>query len=69
MVFVPDCFKTQEMCNEAHSNWPWPPLIPDHLMMQETCSEIIKAMPKWFICIYECLKKQGICSRREKLWK
>ena len=41
LVFVPDHFKNQEMCNEAVRNWPWPSFLPEHLRTQETYSEIM----------------------------
>ena len=65
MVFVPDCFKTQEMCNEAHSNWPWPPLIPDHLRTQETCNEIINPCQNGLSGSLNALKNKA-CVQDEK---
>ena len=57
LAFVPDCFKTQEMCDEAFEIDPfilWH--VPDHLKMQGMCIRAVEAglglleyVPNWFV--------------------
>ena len=51
------------MYNKAVRNWPWPSFIPDHLRTQETCNEIMHAMPDAFHWISELFKKQDMCKK------
>ena len=60
LVFVPDRFKKQEVCNEAVRNWPWSLFLPDHLRTQETCNEVMHAIPKAFCWISERLKTRDV---------
>ena len=53
------------MCNEAVRNCPWLSHKPDHLRTQETCNEVIQAMPKCFIWISERLKKRHVLKTRK----
>ena len=51
LTLVPDCFKTQEMCNEVVRIMSCMLLfvfVPDRLKTQEMCNEIVYTMPKAF---------------------
>ena len=51
LTLVPDCFKTQEMCNKVARIMPCMLLfvfVPDRLKTQEMCHEIVYTMPKAF---------------------
>ena len=49
LAYVPDYFKTQEMCNEAVKIKLWMLLfVPDHFWTQEMCSKVMRTMPDAF---------------------
>ena len=61
---VSDCFKTQEICNEAVCNKPYMIyFVPDHFWMQEMCNEIMRTMLDAFHHIPDCLKTQEMCEK------
>ena len=55
--FIPDLFKTQEMCNEAAGACPWTlEHVPNDLKTQEMCNEAVRRgpwnlrhVPDWFV--------------------
>ena len=55
--FVPDRFKTQEMCEKVVKESPWHlKHVPDHLKIQEMCKEVVdqrlyllQHVPDWFV--------------------
>ena len=61
---VPDCFKTQEICNEAVRNKLYMIyFVPDHFWMQEMCNEIMCTMLDAFHRIPDRLKTQEMCEK------
>ena len=43
LEFVPDRFKTEEMCNKAMRREPYTQrYVPDHLMTQEMCNKALR---------------------------
>ena len=63
LAYVPDRFKTQEMCNEAVRNKPCMLLVPDHLKISKTCNEIMHTMPLTFHSIPDQYKTQEMCKK------
>ena len=61
LVDVRDCFKTQEICNEAVCNKPYMIYFgPDHFWMQEMCNEIMRTMLDAFHHIPDRLKTRNM---------
>ena len=49
LAYVPDHFKTEEMCNEAVLVDPWLMYdVPDYLKTQEMCNEVVKKV-QWLL--------------------
>ena len=48
-IFIPDCFKMQEMCNKAVDEHPWCfRSVPDKFKMQVLCNEAVDKYPANF---------------------
>ena len=65
MGYVPDCFKTQEMCNEAVATINNPAvffLVPDHFKTQEMYNEAFKVDLWSLYDIPDNLTTQGMCD-------
>ena len=49
MLFVPHCFKTQEMCDGMVRKGPWSlRYVPDHLKTQDMSDEAVQMNP-WLL--------------------
>ena len=61
LAYVPNHFKTQEMCYEAVRNKLCILLfVPDDFKTMEICNEIMRAMLEAFHRIPNCFKTQGM---------
>ena len=64
LAYVPDHFKTQEMCNEAVRNKLCRLLfVPDHFWTQEMRNEIMRTKPDAFHHIPNQFKPQEMCEK------
>ena len=64
LEYVPDCFKTKGMCKKAVRREPYTlPYIPDHLITQEICEEVMCTMPVVFFLISDRFKMLVLCIK------
>ena len=64
MLYVPDQYKTQEMCNEAVHMKPYSlEFVPDHLKTQEMCNEAVRIKPYTLKYISDPFKTQEMCIK------
>ena len=64
LFFIPDCLKTQEMCNEAVKKNPWLlEFVPDHVRTQEVCSKVVRLDPWLLKIIPDHLETQETCDK------
>ena len=64
MFFVPDCFKTEEVCNKAVCMDPYGlEFIPGHLKMQEMCDEALHREPYTLRYVPDHLKTQEMYNK------
>ena len=62
LEFVPDCFKTQEMCNEAVCINPLLAFVPDYFKTEETCNRAVRNKPYTLKYVLNHLKTQEMCE-------
>ena len=61
LAFVPDIFKTEEMCNEAVGRNVYTlDNVPDYIMTQKVCNEVVRENPAFFL-VPDCFKTQRMC--------
>ena len=64
LEFVPDHFKTEEMCKEAVNNKAYMlRYVPDHLKTQEMCEKVMNVRPAALFFITNCFKTQKTCDK------
>ena len=71
LVYVPDKFKTQEMCIKAVKEDPWQlHYVPDQYKTQEMCNEAVCKEPYMLYYVPDQYKAQEICDAavHRKLW-
>ena len=60
LKYLPDCFKTVEMCNEVVKRNPWllKIFVPDHLKTAEMCQKAVEKDPWMLEYVPDHLKAQ-----------
>ena len=67
MVYVPDDFKTQLMCDKAGKDDLWVlEDVSDHFKTQEICERVVENKPETFQFIPNHFKTQEICDKAIK---
>ena len=65
--YVPDQYKTQEMCNEAVQRVPWVlELVPDQIVTQEMCNEALEKNPWMLKHVPDQFVTQEMCDEAVK---
>ena len=65
MKYVPDHFKTEEMCNRAVYDCPWMlGEVSDHLKTREICNEAVGR----HLCLLEHISDWFITRQEIKIW-
>ena len=64
LLFVPDHFKTQDVCNEVVRREPYNlRYAPDHLKTQEICDETVHTEPLSLAYVPDGFKTQKMCDQ------
>ena len=66
---VPDCYKNQETCNKAVSNYPHPlEFVPECFMIHKMCDKAVSTYPSTIKFVPECFMTQDLYNSKSSLW-
>ena len=65
---VPDCYKNQETCNKADSNYPHPlEFVPECFMIHKMCDKAVSTYPSTIKFVPECFMTQDLYNSKSSL--